>query len=85
MVRELHDASDLPFMVCHVATPLDICEGRDPKGLYKRARAGEIKGFTGIDSKYAACPPEVDLGPPDRPVWLRRTAVLTRHPAPFKV
>jgi len=52
MVRELHDAAGLPFLVCHVATPLHICEGRDPKGLYKRARRGEIKGFTGIDSKY---------------------------------
>lgn len=51
MVRELHEASDLPFLVCHVATPIEICESRDPKGLYKRARRGEIKGFTGIDSK----------------------------------
>lgn len=35
-------------------TPLDICETRDPKGLYKKARAGEIKGFTGIDDPYEA-------------------------------
>jgi adenylylsulfate kinase-like enzyme len=33
-------------------TPLDVCETRDPKGLYKKARAGEIKHFTGIDSDY---------------------------------
>ena len=33
-------------------TPLEICEARDPKGLYKKARAGEIKGFTGIDAPY---------------------------------
>jgi adenylylsulfate kinase len=35
-----------------VSTSLDVCEDRDPKGLYKKARAGEIKGFTGIDSPY---------------------------------
>ncbi len=35
-------------------TPIEICEQRDPKGLYKKARAGEIKGFTGIDDPYEA-------------------------------
>jgi len=35
-------------------TPLDVCEQRDPKGLYKKARAGELKGFTGIDDPYEA-------------------------------
>jgi adenylylsulfate kinase-like enzyme len=50
LVRKMHDDSTLPFIVCHVATPLSVCESRDPKGLYRRARAGEIKGFTGIDS-----------------------------------
>jgi adenylylsulfate kinase len=35
-------------------TPLDVCEERDPKGLYKKARAGELKGFTGIDDPYEA-------------------------------
>ena len=52
LARDIHEAADLPFIVCHVATPLAICEERDPKGLYKRARRGEIKGFTGIDSAY---------------------------------
>lgn len=33
-------------------TPLDVCESRDPKGLYKKARAGQLKGFTGIDDPY---------------------------------
>ena len=37
-----------------VVTPIEICEQRDPKGLYKKARAGEIKGFTGIDAPYEA-------------------------------
>lgn len=40
------------FLEVHVATPVEICEQRDPKGLYKRARAGEIRGFTGVDAPY---------------------------------
>ena len=40
------------FVEVHVRAPLEICEQRDPKGLYKKARAGEIKGFTGIDDPY---------------------------------
>jgi len=40
------------FVEVYVKAPLEICESRDPKGLYKRARAGEIKGFTGIDDPY---------------------------------
>jgi adenylylsulfate kinase len=39
-----------------VDAPLEVCEGRDPKGLYKKARAGELTGFTGIDDPYE--PPE---------------------------
>ena len=42
------------FMEVFVDAPLDVCEDRDVKGLYKRARAGEIKGFTGIDDPYEA-------------------------------
>jgi len=45
----LHDGD---FVEIHVKAPLEVCEGRDPKGLYKKARAGEIKGFTGIDDPY---------------------------------
>ena len=42
------------FIEVFVDTPIEICEQRDPKGLYKKARAGEIKGFTGIDDPYEA-------------------------------
>lgn len=50
------------FVEVFVDTPIEICEQRDPKGLYKRARAGEIKGFTGIDAPYEApLQPEVHL------------------------
>lgn len=40
------------FVEVFVDTPIEICESRDPKGLYRKARAGEIKGFTGIDDPY---------------------------------
>ena len=40
------------FVEIHVKAPLEVCERRDPKGLYRKARAGEIKGFTGIDDPY---------------------------------
>jgi 3'-phosphoadenosine 5'-phosphosulfate synthase len=50
--RELHKSVGLPFFEIHVATSLEECEKRDVKGLYKKARAGIIKGFTGIDQPY---------------------------------
>ncbi len=52
LVRKLHEAADLPFLEVYVETPLEVAEERDPKGLYKKARACEIKGFTGIDDPY---------------------------------
>jgi adenylyl-sulfate kinase len=53
-VRRRHEAEALPFLEIHVDTPVEECERRDPKGLYAKARAGEIKGFTGIDDPYEA-------------------------------
>ncbi len=58
MAREL--LGDNEFLEIFVDTPLEICEERDPKGLYKKARAGEIKNFTGIDSTYEA-PERADI------------------------
>ncbi|XP_033121335.1 bifunctional 3'-phosphoadenosine 5'-phosphosulfate synthase-like isoform X3 [Anneissia japonica] len=52
--RKVHEDNGLKFFEIFVDTPLDVCESRDVKGLYKKARAGIIKGFTGIDSKYEA-------------------------------
>jgi adenylylsulfate kinase len=52
--RQLHEQGELPFYEIHVACPLDEAERRDPKGLYKKARAGEIQGFTGIYAPYEA-------------------------------
>lgn len=47
---------DVDFLEIYINAPLEVCEARDVKGLYKKARKGEIKGFTGIDSPYE--PPE---------------------------
>ena len=53
-VRALHAASDMPFVEVYVDVSLEVAEQRDPKGLYQKARAGEIKNFTGIDDPYEA-------------------------------
>jgi adenylylsulfate kinase len=53
-VRALHVEGKLPFLEVFVNTPIETCEQRDPKGLYKKARAGQLKGFTGIDDPYEA-------------------------------
>jgi bifunctional enzyme CysN/CysC len=58
LAREI--AGDVDFAEVYVDTPLAVCEARDPKGLYRRARAGEIKNFTGIDSPFEA-PANADL------------------------
>jgi len=60
MVREMAMAGQ--FVEVFIDVPLTVCEQRDPKGLYKKARAGEIKDFTGIDSPYEApVNPELDV------------------------
>jgi bifunctional enzyme CysN/CysC len=56
-VREAHREAGLRFVEVFMDTPIDVCEQRDPKGLYAKARAGEIRGFTGVDDPYE---------PPDR-------------------
>jgi bifunctional enzyme CysN/CysC len=68
--RALHEAAGLEFLEVFVDAPLDVCEARDPKGLYAKARAGELTGFTGIDDPYE--PPSApdlviaaDAVPPD--------------------
>jgi adenylylsulfate kinase len=78
------------FVEIHVRAPLEVCEGRDPKGLYRKARAGEIKGFTGIDDPYeeplhpelivdsAARPP--DALADDVIAWLERAGKIPALP-----
>ena len=52
--RAIHAAAGLAFVEVFVDTPLDVCEQRDPKGLYACARAGELTGLTGVDDPYEA-------------------------------
>jgi len=59
-VRELVDTHE--FIEVFIDTPLEVCESRDPKGLYKKARTGEIPNFTGISSPYEApTTPEIHI------------------------
>ncbi|WP_280270389.1 adenylyl-sulfate kinase [Nocardia wallacei] len=60
LARAVHGDKGLPFHEVFVDTPLEVCERRDPKGLYARARAGELRDFTGIDSPYER-PQHADL------------------------
>ena len=76
--RALHEAAAVPFHEVFVDTPIELCEQRDVKGLYAKARAGEIKGFTGIDDPYEApLSPELRLVPDDGDAEAMATMVLT--------
>ncbi|KAF5092740.1 hypothetical protein D0Z03_002720 [Geotrichum reessii] len=60
--RVLHEKAGLPFVEVFVDIPVEVAEQRDPKGLYKKARAGEIKEFTGISAPYEApLKPEIHI------------------------
>jgi bifunctional enzyme CysN/CysC len=75
--RAIHEAAAVPFFEVFVNTPIEECERRDPKGLYAKARAGEITGFTGIDDPYE--PPrasELELTPDDGDATAQAQAVL---------
>ncbi len=66
LARDLHNAAQIPFMEVFIDTPIDICMKRDPKGMYAKAKAGEIKGFTGVDDPYETPEnPELILRPED--------------------
>jgi bifunctional enzyme CysN/CysC len=75
--RAIHDTAGLRFVEVFVDTPIDVCEQRDPKGLYAKARAGEIRGFTGIDDPYEAPEhPDLVLRPSDGEPAAAASAVL---------
>jgi sulfate adenylyltransferase len=59
-VRQMARAAGAGFVLVHVATPIEVCEQRDRKGLYARARAGELTGMTGVDDPYEV-PTDADL------------------------
>jgi bifunctional enzyme CysN/CysC len=67
-VRHRHEETRVRFVEVFVDTPIELCEQRDPKGLYAKARAGEITGFTGIDDPYEApLDPDVVITPGPTP------------------
>ena len=68
VAREVHERDGMAFIEVFVDCPLDEAEKRDPKGLYKKARAGQIKNFTGIDDPYEA---------PEKPEIYFNTATMT--------
>ncbi len=75
--RAAHGAAGVPFVEVFVDTPIELCEQRDPKGLYAKARAGEITGFTGIDDPYEApSAAELRLTPDDGDPAAQAVAVL---------
>jgi bifunctional enzyme CysN/CysC len=76
-VRTAHEAIGLRFIEVFVDTPLEMCEQRDPKGLYQRARAGELRGFTGVDDPYEPpSAPELVLRPEDGDADVQAELVL---------
>ena len=82
-VRAAHDVDGLTFVEVFVDTPLAVCIERDPKGLYRRALAGELLEFSGVDAPYEApLQPEIRLTPGDGLPADQAARVLARlHPA----
>ena len=74
--RAIHEAAGIKFIEILIDTPMDICEIRDPKGLYAKARAGEIKGFTGVDDPYEY---------PDVPEMILKTGELSPAQCALKI
>ncbi|NMD55349.1 MULTISPECIES: adenylyl-sulfate kinase [Tsukamurella] len=78
-IRAQHEEAGLPFLEVFVDTPVELCEQRDPKGMYAKARAGEIPGFTGVSAPYEAPErPELVLRPADGEPAEQALAVLDR-------
>ena len=76
IARRIHDEAGLFFMEVFVDAPIEVCEQRDPKGLYKKARRGELKGFTGIDDPYER---------PEKPELRINTGELTPQQGAMKI
>ena len=76
VARKIHGDAGIFFIEVFVDAPIEVCEMRDPKGLYKKARAGEITGFTGIDDPYE---------PPENPDLVIKSGELTPQMGAMKI
>ncbi len=77
--RRIHEMDALSFIEIFIDTPIEVCESRDPKGLYRKARAGEISGFTGIHDPYEPPEsPEIVIHTTDTPVPDAVEQILTQ-------
>ena len=78
MARKVHESAGIPFFEVFLNATVDVCEERDPKGLYAKARAGELKGFTGIDDPYEEPDsPDLVISPEDGAPFAVATKVIT--------
>ncbi len=78
LARDIHRKAGLRFVEVFVDTPIDVCETRDPKGLYQKARRGELKGFTGIDDPYEPpLDPELVVKTAEHPPQLISAQILS--------
>jgi bifunctional enzyme CysN/CysC len=76
-VRARHESRGVPFLEVYVATPLEVCERRDPKGLYASARRGEIESFTGVSGPYEPpAAPELSIETTNATPWESAALVL---------
>jgi adenylyl-sulfate kinase len=80
--REVHERDGLRFIEVFVNTPIEVCEERDPKGLYARAKAGQLPGFTGVDDPYEPpIAPDIELRCLDIDVAVERVLDALDGPA----
>jgi bifunctional enzyme CysN/CysC len=79
--RQVHSEAGLSFLEVYVRTPIEECERRDPKGLYAKARAGELTGFTGIDDPYEE-PESADIVIPGDTMGVDEAAELIANGLP---
>jgi adenylyl-sulfate kinase len=70
--KEAHKAAGVSFVECHISASLEVCEARDVKGLYAKARSGELKNFTGVSDPYDV---------PESPELVVDTGVLSKEQA----
>jgi bifunctional enzyme CysN/CysC len=81
--RRLHETAELPFLEVFVDTDVEECARRDPKGLWQKARAGDLQGFTGVDAPYEPPPePVVRIPTADLGVDAAVERILNALPAP---